>query len=131
MFGEAGKLPMNSPQCHICFRGAQRYSRGRRVGEWGACWRTLWLLSYTKQMRLGVELLFWELLGKPQLTGKPGRMRIWVHCNLLHRPFPPLYICTLCNLSHPVVEPSSIRLGSQQPVMTKVFYVSAFFVVYP
>lgn len=35
LFDEAGKLPMNSPQCHICFTGAQQHSRGRRVGEWG------------------------------------------------------------------------------------------------
>ena len=54
----------------------------------GAFWRTLRPPSYRKQMRPGVELLFWELLGKPQLTGKPGRMGIWVHCNFLHGPFP-------------------------------------------
>lgn len=50
----------------------------------GACWRTSWPLSYTTQMKPGVELVFWELVGKPQLIGKHRRMRIWVHCNLLH-----------------------------------------------
>lgn len=76
MFGKAGKLPMNPPRCHICYRGAQRHSLGRRVGEWGRVGALCGCLSYTKQTRPGVKLLFWELLGKPQLTGKPGRMRI-------------------------------------------------------
>lgn len=64
MFGETGKLPMNSPQCHISF---SVHSNTVVVGGWenvdlerGGCWRTLWPLTYTKQMRPGVDLLFWD-----------------------------------------------------------------------
>lgn len=56
-------------------------------GSKGVSLRSLWPLSYTKQMRTGVALLFWEFLGKPQLAGRPQNMRIWVWSNLLQRTF--------------------------------------------
>lgn len=127
------------------FQGRTSTQWWREGGRMGACWRTLRPLSYTKQMRPGVELLYLEFLGKPQLTGKAGRMRIWVHCNLLCRPIPSLIHMNKCTFIHSVhthkhnlwfVTPCGWTSPGQhnwwtQPPMTEVFYVPAFFVVQP
>lgn len=83
--GEVDRLAVDWPHCHICFRG----DCDTVVEGWEQL-RSLWPLSYTKQMRTGVALLFWEFLGKPQLAGRPQNMRIWVWSNLLQRTFPHL-----------------------------------------
>lgn len=54
--GESVKCPRGWPQC-------QTYFNGDIVGEWGRAGGILWSASYKKQLKPGLEVVFWVLLG--------------------------------------------------------------------
>ena len=82
LFSEARKLPMNSPQRHICF---SKHGNTVVVGGWenGAVLENFVAIDLQKtDDALSRITILGVFLGKPQISGKPGRMRVWVHCSL-------------------------------------------------